>query len=102
MEGSVSIRSDPQNLRPPLEVVHFDRSDRNFPFHFDKLVAVYLSSVASHRCGALGKGMQNRKVRSARLARFYWKMSFNYFYNSRSRWSDRLDMRPGTARLPDT
>ncbi len=71
MERSVSVRRD-RNIGPPLEVVHFDRSDwsdRNLSVPFwqtDQLS--YFSSVAFHRCRELGKGMQNGNDRFTRSA----------------------------------
>ena len=65
-------------LGPPLKVDHFDRldrSDRNLPFHFHKLVSC-LTSV--NRRMALGNGTQNGKDHSARLARFNREMLFHF------------------------
>ena len=89
-----------------MEMVHFDRPDwleRNLPFHFDKLVSClkYFSLVASHRCGALEKGVQNGKVRSSQLAWFNRKIVF-HFTTVGTCWSHRSDCKNRKHQLTNT
>lgn len=102
LPGSVQ----PEYLGPPMEVVHSDRpdwSEWNLPFHFDKLVSClkYFSLVASHRCGALEKGVQNGKVPSSQLARFNRKIVF-HFTTVGTCWSNRSDCKNGKHQPTNT
>ena len=83
----------PENVRekkePPLKEVHFDRLDqsvRNLPLHFDKPEGSlpYFSSVDFHLCRGLGKGIENGKSHSSRLARFDQKMLFHFTTDGQS------------------
>ena len=61
----------PEYSGPAMEVVHFDRSDRNLPFHFEKPVhcpTFFYSRF--HLFREFGKGKRNDKGHSSWLARF--------------------------------
>ena len=74
MERSVSVRSDKNNWD------HLWRwstwTSRTEIYH--SILTNWLAALLSHRCRALGKGMQNGKVRSSWLARFNQKMLYHF------------------------